>query len=461
MSEILSDTSVAESYRFIKEFDFATGLGHEPFSELIFSDPLLIRLDRRDFNVKLRKLAPYGYYSTDDDIYFMTWLTNPKALRKILMLQVFVNRPSVDCSTQVRIHDGTNHYFWNGAAWAVAVAGDWNDEGTFNAHIQDFDILPDRQFAIVVNLRTSDKYMTPSVSEIRVLMDIRIDYMEDIVFRSLIPLMKQHIRPLANYPIPAYNEDILSIDLNDYETNTNFTIVDVEAVFNHSLDPEFLVNLLDSYDPVTKIITLTDPIVAGEIPFILFRYSPEVAYTTSQDYFEVAKIPCLTLQRLEVPTENAYNLAAREGIVDKGTGNAVLIHEPWRATLDFRLHVTTDNAVDEMRLISSVLKFFDEHVLIRSIGLDEYYRMQIIRELRDLISPNRADQKVFWTRFVISDVRMPFVSEDTKGVIRRIFKFSEPVQQQEDPSQGGKYIVFKGHTEDDPKAWEESFEITE
>lgn len=459
--ETLSDTSVAETYRFIKEFDFAPGFGRDPFAALTFSDSDLIRLDPSNYNVRLKKQDPYGYYPTDVDIYFETWVTNPKSLRKLLMLQVFDHRSSTASTTQVRISDGTDHYYWDGGDWSIAGAGDWNSEADFNANIETFSVLPDRQFAIVVNLQTTDQYESPSVSEIRVLMEIRIDYLEDLIFRSLVPLLKANIQPVANFPLPAMLADTSTIDLNDYEMDTNFTVIDIEAVFNHSTDPEFLTDIFDSYDSGTKIITLTTPVLADEIPFILFRYTPEVVYTTHQDYFEVAKIPCLTLQRLEVPTSSAYNLSAREGVVDKGTGAAVLVHEPWKATLDFRLHVITDHAVDEMRLMSAVMKFFEDNVLIRSIGLDERYRMRIIREFRDLITPNRADQKTFWTRFEIMDVRMPFVSEDTTGVTRLVLTFTEPTPPHEDPVKGGGRVVITTHTDDSPRAWEESFEVTE
>lgn len=455
----LQETSVAETYRYIKEFVFNPTCGIDVPKLLEYSDTSLIMFDRSNYTVRLRRQND-TYFSTAADIWFRTWVTTPKACRKLLMLQVFGRTPE-DTYTQVRLYNGVDHYYWNGAAWSVAGAGDWNDEGTINAHIDTFPILPDRQFAVVVNLVTNDKYATPYVREIRVLMEIRIDYMEDLILRSLIPLMKEEIRPLANYDLPPSDVDQPTINLNDYELDTAFNIVDVDAVFNYSTDPELLTDILSSYDPGTGIVTLTTPILAGERPFILFRYEPEIAYTTQQDYIEVAKVPSIVLQRLEVPMATAYNPAAREGIVDKGTGNAVLVHEPWRATLEFRLHVQTDRSVDEFRLMSKVMEFFDRNVRLRSIGLDEYSRMQIIREFRDLITPGRADLRVFWTRFQIMDVSMPFVSEDMYGVRRLIIKLSEPAPPHEDPVKGGSRVVLTTHAEDSPKLWEEIIEITE
>jgi hypothetical protein len=455
----LQETSVAETYRFIKEFVFNPTSGVDVPAVLEFSDTSLIMFDRSNYTIRLRRQDD-TYFSTDSDIWFRTWTTIPKACRKLLMLQVFGRTPE-DTFSQVRLHDGTNHYYWDGGAWSVAGAGNWNDEGTLNANIDTFPILPDREFAVVVNLVTTDKYATPYVSEIRVLMEIRIDYIEDLVFRSLIPLMKQEIRPLANYSLPPYSSDQSTIDLNDYPMDTAFNIVDVDAVFDYTADSELLTDLLSSYNPTTKVITLSSPIPAGNRPFLLLRYEPEVAYTTQQDYTEVAKVPSIVLQRLEVPIASAYNLAAREGIVDKGTGNAVLVHEPWRVTLEFRLHVQTDRSVDEFRLMSKVMEFFDKNKRLRSIGLDEYCRLQVIREFRDLITPGRADLRVFWTRFQIMDVRMPFVSEDTNGIRRLIIKLSEPAPPHEDPVKGGSRVVLTTHAEDSPKLFEEIIEITE
>jgi hypothetical protein len=455
----LQETSVAETYRYIKEFVFNPTSGIDVPAELTFSDTSLIMFDRTQYHVRLRRQDD-TYFSTDADIWFRTWTTTPKACRKLLMLQVFGKTPE-DTFSQVRLFDGTDHYWWDGGAWAVAGASDWNDEGTLNANIETFPILPGREFGVVVNLVTTDKYTTPHVSEIRVLMEIRIDYIEDLIFRSLIPLMKSEIRPLANYDLPPSDVDQPTIDLNDFRLDTNFEITDVDAVFNWTTDPELLTDILSSYDSGTKIITLTTPILAGERPFVLFRYQPVITYTTQQDYIEVAKVPSIVLQRLEVPIATAYNPAARESVVDKGTGNAVLVHEPWRATLEFRLHVQTDRAVDEFRLMSKVMEFFDSNVRLRSVGLDEFSRMQIIREFRDLITPDRNDLRVFWTRFQIMDIRMPFVSEDKTGVTKLIIKLSEPAPPHEDPLKGGSRVVLTTHAEDSPKLWEEIIEITE
>jgi hypothetical protein len=89
----------------------------------------------------------------------------------------------------------------SGGNWAVADPTDatnWNTEAEINAHIETFPILPNRQFAITMNLKTTDREVTPEVTEIRVLMEVCIDYIEDIVLRSLLPAIDGAIDPIAN-----------------------------------------------------------------------------------------------------------------------------------------------------------------------------------------------------------------------------------------------------------------------
>jgi hypothetical protein len=460
----LGDTSVAEEFRYLKDFNLTFGqIGIDPNVDLEFSDSTKIFYDMRTAVVRLKKQST-GFYPTDADIWFRTWVTNPKAAREFLMVQIKGKNyrgMDGDTSWQVRLYDGTDHVYWDGAAWSVAGAGNWNTEAEVNANLSSFAFLPNRQFAIVVNLVTADKYISPIVREVKTLLKLRIDYLEDLIYRSLIPDMESQIRPLANLDFPALTSDTSSIDLDDYDFDTNFNIVDVEAVYDFTNDSDLLYNLLNSYDTGTKVITLTSTMLTGSIPLIVFRHRPDVIYTKQQDYFEVNKIPSIIINRIEIPTETSYSLMARDGIVDRGTGDAVVFKEPTRATLQFRLHINADKGVDLQRMVTSVMSYFDTNTSIRAIGTDESYRMQIIREYRDLITPKDNDELTFWTLFEIYDVKMPFVSQDTNGVSKLKLVFKEPKDVNEDPLLGGRRLTFQSHEEDGPFAWEETFEVTE
>lgn len=465
----MGDTSVAEVYKVIKQFHFEGGFGIDPFSELTFSDATKIRLDPSDFNVKLKMDQTTWKYPSDTDIWFRTWVTTPKSCRKLLMFESFpVIQPCDEDGNHAelyyRIYDGTDDLWWDGVAWSVAGAGEWNTEEEINTNIDTYPILPDRSFAITVNLRSVDtrNQITPLVKELRVLMEVHIDFLEDIVFRSLMPSIKNNVTALANYAaVPAFASDVSSIDFSQYRINTPYNIVDVERVYDLTDDIELLYNLFDSYDTGTGVITLASDLPAGHRPLIIFRYQPEIVYITHQDWIEVHKLPAIILQRVDVPVATAYNRSAKEGIVNKATGDAFVVSSPWRASIEFRLHGLSASAVDEMRMISRTLEYFENNQLLRSTGLDEYYRMYLEKEFRDMSTPGRSDERAFWTKFSIKDIRMPFVGEDATAVMNLNFTFKEPAPAHEDPVKGGARIVISTHTDGGPVQWTRTVTVTE
>lgn len=456
--------SVAEIYDFIKQFHFKSGYGVDLYNDMTFSDTSKIRVSPAEGHVVLKRDSITQFYPTEDDIWARTWVTNPLSARKLKMIQLLPNIEVADTERKVRLYDGTNDLYWDGVTWSIAGAGNWNTEAEINANIETFPLLPDREFAVTINLKTTDREVTPEVTEVRVLMEIHIDYIEDIVLRSLLPAFEDAIDPVANMAhIPEFTTDVSTIDLSEYRRNIPFNISDVAGVYDLTDDPERLYNQLDNYNPATSVITLSTPLPAGHRPIVLIRYKPEIVFIQHQDWYEVDKVPCLLIQSLEVPFTSAYNQSAREGIVDKGTGNAVVLKEPWRATFEFRIHGLTGGLVDEFRLQSRVIEFFEKNPMLRSTGLDELYRMRIEREFRDLSSPSRSDQRAFWTRFTVNDVRMPFVSESAHAVQRVSLTFKgpkSPTVLHEDPVKGGSRIVATTHTEDGPVEFTETVEIT-
>lgn len=455
--------SEAEVFDFIKQFHFMPGQGVDLFNQMAYSDPTKIRMSPVQGHVVLKRSTTTKFYPTDTDIWARTWVTQPLAARKLKMLQVFPNHQVMGTTVKVRLFDGTNDLYWDEDAseWLVAGSGDWNTEAEINAHITTFPLLPNRRFAVTMNLATTDKEVTPEVTQIRVLMEIHIDYIEDIVLRSLMPAFENAIDPVANCAhIPAFTTDVSSIDFSQYRQNVSYTVSDVEAVFDLTADPDRLYNRLDNFDPATQIITLTQDLPAGHRPFILLRYKPEIVFIQHQDWYEVDKVPAILIQALEVPFTSAYSSASREGIVDKGTGNATVVREPWRATFEFRIHGLTGGLVDELRLMSRVIQFFENNRFLRSTGLDEYYAMSMEREFRDLSSPSRSDLRAFWTRFTVKDVRMPFVSESAHAVRRLSLTFKGPQPPHEDPVKGGSRVKITVHTEDGPVEFTETVEIT-
>jgi len=470
-------TSVAETFDFIKQFHFADGYG-EDFSLITYSDTTKVRRSPDEACMKLKRDATTQLFPTypatptlpDGNIFFRTRTTNPLAARRLKMLEILPEVQPEFTSVYVRLYNGTDAYYWNGTAWAVAAAGNWNTEAEINAHITTFNILPNRQFGVVVNLRTTDGNVTPSVSEIRVLMEVEIDYLEDIILRSTVPAIEAAITPTTNLgQIQPFTSGVTTIDLDDYRKNVPYNIIGIKGVFDFDADPNLLYNLYQSFDTSTNVITLNATLPSGHKPLVVARYRPEVVVVQNQDWYEVEKVPMILVQRIEIPTETSYPVGYDEGIVDKGTYNAVVIERPIRATFQFKLHGITASLVDHLRLTSAVIRFFDDNEFIRSVGLDENYRCRLVSEVRDITGGDRSGLYVFWCDFYIYDVRMPMRSTTTKAIEEIHVTFSSPLISLEDPVLGGEEvpstttwdggITFTTHTSDGPSEWSETIEI--
>ncbi len=443
----LTKTSIAETYKFIKQFHFDTGLNRNPFEELTFSDSTKIKLDTKDWSIKLKHNTTTGKYPSDTDIYFRTWTTNPAACRKLVMLQTFPNYQGRYGEVYLKIYDGSDDYYWDGAAWSIAGATDWNTEAEINANIDTFPILPGRTFGITVNLRTTDPRLedTPKIKEIRVLMEVTIDYIEDIILRSLIPHMQENIRVTSKYAaIPTSSSSLSTINFGAYRKNTNYDITDVIGVYNITDDIDMLYNLFSSYDSGTGVITLSSALPANKRALVLFEFQLPIIFSQHQDWEEVAKLPCIFIEQLDVPLSHEY-ATATETVINRATYSGWEIETPVRITFDFRIHILTDSSVDEMRILSQLLKYFEENKFITSTGLDEYYRMYHRKEFRDISIPNLSDKRTAWTRFQIFDVRLPFVSREVNARQQLHLTFQDPIYNAEHPNIGGDEIVLNVH----------------
>ncbi len=103
-----------------------------------------IRLHRGESSLQLLPDSTTDKYPTDADIKAITWIANPLSAREWLGFQAEIIHVSVDgevvTSAGYRLHDGTDQYWWNGAAWEVNTT-DWNTEGEVATNIGSFRSL--------------------------------------------------------------------------------------------------------------------------------------------------------------------------------------------------------------------------------------------------------------------------------------------------------------------------------
>lgn len=322
---------------------------------------------------KLQLEATDNFYSTDSDLYAKTWVTNPRSVKQWLGFDVeathYRNSSGVYLtSLAFRLSDGTDEYWWNGGSWEVNTV-DWNTEEEVATNIQTFPVAS-QKIQVIINLRTSDKNYTPLVSRIKILWASDIEFMEDIIARSMIPFLRENVRPISDYPIEKISTSS-SIDLNDFALETPYNLIGIDSVFDHTNDPDHLNDLFQSYDSGTKIITLSSDINSGDVSWIRFTYEPEVALSTSQEYSELDKVPQILLKNLK--RTNRRQLGTYEYVRDKAAGTAVKLSPLSLEDIQFTLQIVTASQRDQQRIVDNLGDVFEDNTQITSRNLDENY----------------------------------------------------------------------------------------
>lgn len=433
-----------QTSKVITDVCWVPGQGFDPRDGLVFSDTDKIRLDPEDHKLKLKlgDTLSGPRYSTDVDISARSRTYEPQSMRSLLMVQVFSETPE-GTSVGLRIYDGTDEMWWDGAAWSVAGAGEWNTEAEINANVSTLDVSA-RKFAIVVNLATTDNKVTPIVELVKVLWEGPVDWIDDILLDSLVATIQDELGFVVDVALPPVSSAISNVDLDDYlssGTGSNLNVTDVDAVFDDVNDPDHLTDLLSSYDSGTHAITLNSSVPIGAVLFIRLLVSPEVAWDTHQDFEEVSKVPQIILRDAQNVRSSSYPMWGGSGIVRKDTGAAVEIMPPRRMTYEITAELRTDRTREQHRLQEAFLRLLDEGPeseagpFLRSRATDRRFRIWLTDEFT-AVSPvdNDADLRIQRVTFRIEDVAVQLRrARDSYGVLATKLGFNriDSVEEQE------------------------------
>jgi hypothetical protein len=405
---------------------FDPAQGFDVRESLTFSDDTKVRLTE-DFKLEL-KLDDDFRYPTDADLSIRTRTYEPNGVRALEMVELTAVLPTDEdgaavTSVGLRIYDGTNELWWNGAAWSVAAAGEWNTEAEVNANIASFDASA-RKFGIVFNLATTDDRYTPSVSCFAVLWRGPVDWTDDILIDSLVGTMQDELTYIDDVALPPLEAASASIDLDDYTDDQSLTYADADAVFDDVNDPTHATDLLQSYNPTTRVLTLLAAIPVGGVPYLRMFVRPHVAWDTNQDFTELGALPQVILRDTENVVSSRYPDRSAASIVNKTTGAGVQTPAPYRATYEVTMEVNVDRTRTQARLMDDLLVFFttgpasEVGPFLRSKATDRRYRLRLIDEFR-AVDPglNLADVRTFQVEFRIEDAALGlFPAESVFGV---------------------------------------------
>lgn len=417
--------------RIITAIWFEPSQGFDVRRGLTFSDATKIRLDPEDFRLKL-KLNDDFRYPTDADLSVRSRTFEPAAVRVLELVEVFSTIPRDDdgndlASVRLRLYDGSNELFWDGATWTIAGPGDWNEVAEINANLATFDVVSARKFALVFNLQTTDDRYTPEVDCALVLWRGPIDWVDDLLVDSLVGTIQDELVYIEDLALPPLEADSTSIDLGLYTDEHSLEITDADAVFDHDADPDHLVDLLGSYDAGTKVLTLSAAIPAGNRPFLRMFVRPVVAWETAQDFYELARLPSVVLRDSENVVSTRYPKTRSLGIVDRVSGNAVETGPPYRATYEVTVEVTVDRTTTQARLVEELMRFLTDGPpseigpFIRSLATDRRFRIRLIDEFR-AVDPklNLADVRTFEATFRIEDAALDLTPARVAHAVQRM-----------------------------------------
>lgn len=321
-----------------------------------------------------------GGYPTALDLYARTWLTTPRSMKRWVGFMVDVVHFKNLAGTQVtdvryRLStDGITDLYWNSGAnaWVPSAPNNWNTEAEIATNIASFPVST-QTIQVVINLKTDDSTYTPLVKAVRLLYESDLEELEDYVWRSLLPLMRAQIRPIAEHAVelaaPAVTIDLL----NGSPIETPYEIVGIDAVYDLDNDPRKLTNLYQSFNDATKVITLTGVVTTA---LIRFTYKPVVAVTTGQDFNELEKVPEVIIENI-TNVDNLGKPNQADYVLNKvtGVGKQVPVTQ---ADIEMHGRFITDKAKDHARLGDAVRRFFLANPLLRSMGTDDDFRLWLI-----------------------------------------------------------------------------------
>lgn len=378
-----------------------------------------VRLNAQEHWLQLKATA--NVYPTTADLYAKTWIANPQTARQWLGFEAEVTHSKVNdvvvTSVKFRLGNGTNEYYWTGAAWAVAGASNWNTEEDIAANIDTFSATA-QKIQVIINLKTSDSAATPKVRAVKVLYSSDVEFQEDIIYRSLVPALKAGVRPKGRLAFVAATTSS-TFDLNDYPIDAPYDLVDIDSAFNDTDDPNHLTDILQSYNAGTKVVTLTGSVTAGKTIWLEFLYQPVVAVTTSQDYSEISQVPAIVLD--DINMVDASVRGPDDSVVNKSDGTGVKVLAPLVGDLEIMVRLITSKGVDIMRFADELKRWLENNPILTAVGTDEEYRLWVLDEFDMTTGANRGDihsgrlrMRIVGVRYYLRDAVDTYAVEQLK-----------------------------------------------
>ncbi len=338
--------------------------------ELLGGPVVLTRQAARRYRYRLRR-ATTGRYTTATPVVVQHSPRGGNLVRAWQAIELLWSAPT-DTTVETRLHDGTDSYYWTGAAWAVAGAGDWNTPAVVTANFAAFSTAVATELAPEWRLTTTDNRFTPLVYGAHIAAGLQFgarssltaasfapsdtgsdSWDDDVIHRVLIPLLRE--------AAPEVTDELTTsaltstIDYSDGIGEANYDVNGVLAAYDLDADPTMTTPLAGSFDTGTQIWTFTAAVASGTRIALRLTYQPQVAFTADRHYVS-ATFPHIVV---EVVREVRSRAGSGDVLVrDTVAETALSVAAPHAKIWDLQILLQSEHARGVLELREAVQRAF-------------------------------------------------------------------------------------------------------
>lgn len=385
-------------------------------SGLVFSNATKIRLNSLTNQIELKptgKEARTGrnLYPTEANLYVKTAPFTPRSVKRWFGFSA-VPRPTLQpdqTSVGYRLNNGSNDYYWDSADWVVAGSSNWNTEQVVVANIDTFPATS-KQIAVVVNLKTDDQYVTPAISSIDLGFEAEIDYIRSVL-SALIESLRDNLR--YDLRLAVAGNGTTTVTLPTYDTA--YDIVGVDAVYNMTDDAGMHTNIASSFNPSTRVLTLTTNPSSAKTLLVRLIGRPSVQLSNpSQDWREVMAFPSVTLDNL---TTVGAQVWGEQLVKNIAAGTASYRYMPIRLHLRMDLLVESESNDTELHLWEGLWAYFRQTPLLDWKDLDKQISMRVVMDGAYNQSSNLRDSYRTTMTCILENIYLWLDAEQSKPLV--------------------------------------------
>lgn len=273
-----------------------------------------------------------------------------------------------------RATDGTTTYYWTGSAWAAATtSAHWSAASTAWAAMPSWS---KSSLGWIFKLdRASTSVASPRLYGVKAVVRILFadssgdvtrpsSWDDDLVHRVF---LGQAATALS---ISASAEKVVAtgfayLDYSKGVEDWPFNVTGVDAVYCVTDDPTLRTPLAGTWNATTKRWTPTTIPAAGKKLHVLFRHSPDLAYTGMSDYV-LNRLPAVLVESASLTTRHCQHGA--DVVVDPASKDCVAVDNPCAETWSLSCRVVAARTTDASRIGRAAERWLRDGVCVVSPG---------------------------------------------------------------------------------------------